>query len=101
MVFIDLVERDVDELGRIVMPARWRRGMSNHLLLYKFQDEIIIREKKAGVMKKLRGTLEASDKDLREIGRLKSEGATSSPRKLLPKKSLQSPGREAGRQNTR
>ncbi|MBI3587871.1 hypothetical protein HY995_01520 [Candidatus Micrarchaeota archaeon] len=73
MANIDVAYREIDGTGRIVLPATWRKGMSKRLVLFKFENEIVIKEKKAGAFRKLRGALPA--KPGADLDTLRAEGA--------------------------
>jgi|GEM_PF-7056417 len=75
MANADFVLRDIDAFGRIVLPVAWRRSLPSSVALYNLGDEIVIRPKREGAMKELKGFLKVKVGGEKEIARLKSEGA--------------------------
>lgn len=74
MVNVDVMYRDIDALGRIVLPASWRKHMASKLVLYKIGNEIVIRQRAPNSFRKLKGTLPAG-KRIRGLDELKAAGA--------------------------
>ncbi len=74
MVNVEFIYRDVDSLGRIVLPAGWRKDMSGKLVLFRVGEEIIIRQRAPDLFRKLKGTLPAGRK-AGSIDGLKASGA--------------------------
>lgn len=74
MVVLDFTYRRVDALGRIVLPAQWRRQMSDDLVMFRLGDEIIIKQKTPGAFSKLKGSLPVK-KNEPSLDEFKAKGA--------------------------
>lgn len=44
---MDVIEREIDPLGRIVIPKAWRKAFGRHVILYNFGSEIRLKPKRA------------------------------------------------------
>lgn len=44
---MEAVEREIDALGRIVIPKAWRRELGNNVMLLKIGDEVHLSPKRA------------------------------------------------------
>lgn len=44
---MDLVEREIDALGRLVVPKSWRKQLGKEVILYQIGDEVRMRPKRA------------------------------------------------------
>ncbi|MBI5225498.1 hypothetical protein HY989_06530 [Candidatus Micrarchaeota archaeon] len=66
--FGNVINRNIDVLGRIVLPAKWRRGYSNAVTLIRKEDgRIEIMQKKPGAFMKHMGTVKLNREDLEDI----------------------------------
>lgn len=43
---MEAVEREIDALGRIVIPKAWREDLGKQIVLYRVADEIHVRPKR-------------------------------------------------------
>lgn len=50
---MDIAEKEIDDLGRIVIPKSWRKHLGRHVVLYHIGDEIRVRSKKDKPLSKL------------------------------------------------
>lgn len=73
MVEVEVSYRDMDSLGRVVLPAKWRKYLPQSLALYRIENEIIIKSRETGSFKKIRGSIPARGN--KSIDELKEEGA--------------------------
>jgi AbrB family looped-hinge helix DNA binding protein len=44
---MEAVERDIDTLGRIVIPKAWRKQLGQHIILFRIGDEVRLRPRRA------------------------------------------------------
>lgn len=40
---MELVEREIDAFGRIVIPKLWRKNLGTHIVLFKTNEEITLK----------------------------------------------------------
>ena len=63
---MEMVERSVDSLGRIVLPAKWRKGVENIVLVME-SDRSTVLPKRRGSFLKLLGKVSFSSKELLDL----------------------------------
>ena len=69
-----MVERNVDSLGRIVLPAKWRKGIENIVLLME-RDKITVLPKRTGSFLNSFGKVRFSSKELVDLDALIAESS--------------------------
>lgn len=55
MVTLGVSYREIDSLGRIVIPAGWRKTLPTSLMLVRYDDEIVIKPRVPGSFLKMKG----------------------------------------------
>jgi len=64
----------IDKFGRILIPASWRKNMSKNVVLFRHEDEIVVRGEK-NCLSEIEGKVKFTDSELENIDVLKAKGA--------------------------
>lgn len=70
----NVVYSRIDKFGRIVIPASWRKKISKNVVLFRHNDEIIVKGEK-NHLSEIEGKIKFTDKELENIDVLKAKGA--------------------------
>ncbi|MBI4148412.1 AbrB/MazE/SpoVT family DNA-binding domain-containing protein [Candidatus Woesearchaeota archaeon] len=50
---MEVVEREIDSLGRIVIPKNWRKYLGQDVVLYRIGEEVRVKSKRAKKLSEL------------------------------------------------